>query len=181
MSETNVQVPVGKRPVFYKRKYLIDPGLQSKIILYFVFLSITQASIFYILFRRSVSVINEAILSGNLDSQSAKVLIESVAFSQDSFTEGFMLFTFVVLLYGAFSGLLLSHTIAGPIFAIKRYLSRINGGENPGPLALRKTDYLQEVAKELNTLVQAYRPEVQQEQAANDTSAEAKPGSSEQG
>ncbi|MBD3380492.1 MAG: HAMP domain-containing protein [Candidatus Omnitrophica bacterium] len=51
-----------------------------------------------------------------------------------------------------FVGLVLSNRIAGPIYRIKRYLSKVAGGAYSGQLKLRHKDELQDLAEVINQL-----------------------------
>lgn len=58
----------------------------------------------------------------------------------------------LVMLFGI--GIVGTHKIAGPIFAIKRHLKRVYDRTAKGPLKLRRGDYLHDVTQLLNEVVE---------------------------
>ena len=75
-----------------------------------------------------------------------------------------LLLGFVVLLPVAFLlSLLLSHTVAGPLVRIKRYLHLMSRGEfNLSPLYLRRYDELKDVAELVNEITSRLGPRFQE-------------------
>jgi signal transduction histidine kinase len=67
-----------------------------------------------------------------------------------------------------FIGLILSNRIAGPIYHIKKYLSKISAGNYEEDLKLRKNDELQDVAESINSLVARLRSERDQRRSRVD-------------
>jgi hypothetical protein len=69
------------------------------------------------------------------------------------------LLLWLIILQVAMTGLMfiaclfITHRIAGPLYKLKLYLSRIRGGESVGDLTFRKNDYFHDIAKEVTETV----------------------------
>ncbi len=59
----------------------------------------------------------------------------------------------LVMLFGL--GIVGTHKIAGPIFAIKRHLKRVHDRTARGPLKLRRGDYLHDVSQLMNEVIES--------------------------
>jgi hypothetical protein len=93
----------------------------------------------------------KASMSAELASEDRKVLFTLVA----------CLGSLVLAL--AFLGIVATHKIAGPAFAVRRNLSRIADGELPQVRALRPGDELQSVGEELQRMVGTLRAREQKD------------------
>ncbi len=93
----------------------------------------------------------------SVDSQIAKELVAKT-FSPKRvltyFEVSVPLFIFCAFLLSI--GIVASHRIAGPIFAIKRHMNRVRTGEIKGPINLRRNDELQDVAAALNRMLEQF-------------------------
>lgn len=134
-----------------RRKYLIDPPLQAKMISFFVFLSLGNLAIFLFLVRLTINhfVENSETLMTGAILQSGQWLIKAYIIS-----------ALISFFYSVGIGILFTHTIAGPLFASRRFVKALINDENPQPLRLRKNDFMIEFAEDLNHLVKKYRPEL---------------------
>ena len=55
------------------------------------------------------------------------------------------------------AGILVTHRLVGPLYAIRMYLTAITQGEDPGPCVLRRKDHLQDLCALLNDATQSVR------------------------
>jgi len=59
----------------------------------------------------------------------------------------------VLLTFLFFLGIIATHRFAGPLFAIKRHLAWVESGRRSGPIRLRASDELQDLAESLNSFL----------------------------
>lgn len=130
---------------FVKRvQKLSKASLQVKIILAFLLVASVSALFqVYLLNRFALVVSRELPTDGHLLlSHLPNMLSTSLAL------------TFAVLIPGTFLvGLLVTHRVAGPVYAIERYLERHLEGREQGPCRVRKGDELQELCELVNRTV----------------------------
>jgi len=70
--------------------------------------------------------------------------------------EMFMLlvgFQVIVIIVSAVIGIFLSHRVAGPLYKLGMFFSKVKNGENPGKLRFRTNDYFPEVATGFNEML----------------------------
>lgn len=142
----------------FRRKYIIDPPLQAKMISFFVFLSLGNLAIFLFLVRLTI---NHFIDHLPLFSQSSDTLMTGAILQSGQWLiKAYIISALISFFYSVGIGILFTHSIAGPLFATRRFVNALIANESPQPLRLRKTDFMLDFAEDLNHLVKKYRPEL---------------------
>ena len=128
----------------FRKKKLINTGLQLKLIAVFLFLSCISALFQVILLNRSVMS-----LSSLMETDGDILLAElpGLLFSNMIMTLGVLLPMMLLV------GILVTHRVAGPIYRFEQHLGAIARGEDPGICRIRKGDELQELCTILNDAV----------------------------
>jgi len=128
--------------VFVKRLQKLNKvGLQVKMILAFLLVSIVSALFQVYLLNRFALVLSQDLpTDGDLMlSKLPSMLLSSLAL------------TFIVLVPATFLvGILITHRVAGPVHAIERYLQNFVRGEKQGPCTIRRNDELHELCGLVN-------------------------------
>jgi len=139
-----------------RRRKLIAPGLQLRLILHF-------------LAAASVAVLVEAILLNHLVNSLAHELPHDESILLTEWPRIFRLQLLVAfgLLVPSITliGIQASFRIAGPLRRFQDYLERLAAGEDPGPCRVRKNDELQELCELLDRATAPLRAEGQHTQA----------------
>ncbi|OFZ56732.1 MAG: hypothetical protein A2428_07815 [Bdellovibrionales bacterium RIFOXYC1_FULL_54_43] len=138
------------RPLFFKRRYILDQPLQFGIVGFFISLAVITIGIFclayYVLFKslaENISLLDES--SRNFLQTTLTRLNQDMIFNLVVFTVG-------ILLYFLVGGILVSHRIAGPIHRIRMHLRAHLNHENPPPLKFRQQDFLKDLAEDINKI-----------------------------
>ncbi len=142
----------------FRKKKLINSGLQLKMIAAFLFLSCISA-----LFQ--VTLLNRSIMSlSSLMESDGDILLSELP----SLLVSNMILTLGVLLpIMLLVGILITHRIAGPIYRFEQHLASIARGENPGVCKIRDGDELHTLCEAINNAV------AQLQEESNDSSEEA--------
>jgi hypothetical protein len=135
-----------QRPPFWRRKRLIKPSMQLRLI-------ITFAALFGSVFLFQLLVLNWQLAElgvERFETLPSSVVAEVVGNMQ--------WIAFVVSLPATLiAGVLITHRWAGPVHQFEQYLGAIARGEDPGPCRIRKGDEMQELCVRLNAAVAALR------------------------
>lgn len=73
------------------------------------------------------------------------------------------LLTWLVILQVAMTGLMfiaclfITHKIAGPLYKLKLYLTKVRNGEEPGTLSFRKNDYFHDIANDVTETIEYFQ------------------------
>jgi nitrogen fixation/metabolism regulation signal transduction histidine kinase len=134
-----------------RKKLLIEPALQKKIIMKFVLLGVGITAVnmigFYLLVARlidqvgSLNQANTAVLE--IIQQTCLYLIVSSIFLSGCVLVGFCIY-----------GLYFSNRIAGPIYNLRKVIARVLAGEQDVRVQFRQNDYFQELSEEINQLLE---------------------------
>lgn len=138
----------------FRKKKLINSGLQLKMIAAFLFLSCISALFQVTLLNRSIMS-----LSSLMESDGDILLSEmpSLLMSNMILTLGVLLPMMLLV------GILITHRIAGPIYRFEQHLEAIARGENPGACKIREDDELQSLCDTINRAVDQLRSEIEEE------------------
>ena len=136
-----------KRPSYLRRKKLIKPRIQLRLIGTFL----------------SLIVLSFVLQAQLISSELAKLSLESsvVGLPSDAIpglvlrTLAFSCLIFIPLVLAL--GVLSTFRLAGPIYRFEQYLSQLAKGEYPGPCSIRKGDDLQELCDHINAAVETLR------------------------
>jgi len=134
----------------FRKKKLINSGLQLKMIAAFLFLSCISA-----LFQ--VTLLNRSIMSlSSLMETDGDVLLSELP----SLLVSNMVLTLGVLLpMMLLVGILITHRIAGPIYRFEQHLGAIARGEEPGDCVIREDDELHSLCEVINRAVEQLKSE----------------------
>ena len=124
---------------FYKRRLLLDFKLQSMLFL-FTICVVVLTSIVNFLSMRSANLENQALLGHPLSSNFA---LDAVIFM-----------TFFLILFGI---ILISHSIAGPIYRLNDQMRRTVEGEELPKIKFRKFDQFHSLAENYNNVIFSLR------------------------
>lgn len=126
---------------YKRRKKLIQPRLQLRLILSFLGVALLALLLQFILFAATI-----ATLAADLP-QEGEILIERIP----GYTIAVLAISIGVLLpLTFFVGILTTFRIAGPLYRFEQHLKAIARGEDPGVCRIRKGDELQEFCRILN-------------------------------
>jgi hypothetical protein len=137
------------------RKIINDPTLQYGVTAFFSALVIINVAFFSIIFKMLESkLLNEI---NQLDESQKKYFLAIFNdLSQVAFYSilGFGAF---MIIFSIFGGILLLQHISGPSYAIKKFLTDLQGNEKPRyPLKFRRHDFFNEHAELLNKVYEKY-------------------------
>lgn len=124
-----------------RTKKLVSPSIQLRLSLWFVGTTAAALLFQYLLVSRELTALAEH-LPG--DSERNQAELASVAWG----TLRSSLLIVLPLIAGA--GVLATFRLAGPLYAMQRFLERIVRGERPADCSLRRGDQLQELCALLN-------------------------------
>ncbi len=139
---------------WYKRKYLIDPKIQLKVILLLVGISTVAAfCICFIAYERLIKLgvlFNHASVAPAMVPQAFQDLANSLMYR---------LIAIVVAMIVIFcaAGIFLTHQLAGPIWKLQHQLENFLTGQKIPPIKFRKGDAFQELPPLVNKLMTNYK------------------------
>lgn len=134
------------RPPFWRRKRLIKPSMQLRLI-------VTFAALFGSVFLMQTMLMNWQLTQ--LDVERTETVPSSVVPQVIGYMQWI---AFVVSLpVTIVAGVLITHRWAGPVYRFEQYLAAIARGEDPGPCKIRKGDEMQELCARINEAVAALR------------------------
>jgi len=127
-----------------RRKKLIQPRLQMRLILTFLGVALIGLMLQFLLFAATMSALADEL------PQDGPILIERIP----SFTLAVLGITVCVLLPLTITvGILTTFRIAGPLYRFEQHLKAIARGERVDDCRIRKGDELQEFCRTLNAAV----------------------------
>lgn len=129
-----------------RKKKLIMPRFQLKLIATFFFLSCVSALFQVLLLTHSLQG-----LEPYLGERSAALVVLLDELFRENLLTAFAALAPLMLVVGV----LITHRIAGPIYRMERYLEAVARGENPGECRIREGDEFQELCARLNEAVRA--------------------------
>jgi hypothetical protein len=138
--------PSHHRPPFWRRKRLVKPSLQLKLI-------VTFGALFGSVFLLQILLLQWQVEALGLDSQSkvpADVILLVVGRMH---WIAFLVCLPLTLIVGVFT----TFRLAGPVYRFESYLGAIARGEDPGPCKIRKGDELHDLCDQINAAVTALR------------------------
>ncbi|MBI4056127.1 MAG: hypothetical protein HY399_01095 [Elusimicrobia bacterium] len=139
-----------------RKKYWIQPGFQTRMIMYggiLMFLSNIATyliTISFVIYQDKSSQGTYFFVKDVLGSDPVAVKRHEIAIPA-LFIAGILGFCISGLL-----GLFYSHRLAGPIYHIKKAIDETLRGKSPEVIVLRKNDELKDVAESLNKLLQRH-------------------------
>ena len=133
---------------FRRRKKLIKPGIQLRLVFSFVGLSVMGLTLQFLLLgsrmTNSAAALNGG--GGDLADEIPAMLLETFGISLAILVP----VTFVF-------GILLTFRLAGPIYRFEQYLKSVARGEQIGPCKIRKGDELQFLCDAINEATEPLR------------------------
>lgn len=126
---------VRKRPPIHRRRLLIDRAIQIPLLTY------------------SVAMASVGILTASVSSVFWRIVVQSDDYQWAS---SYVLALGALLAFGLmiFVGLYLTNRIAGPLYRMREHMKAIADGANPEPIVSREDDYMGELFKEYNRLIE---------------------------
>lgn len=133
-----------------RKKVLIQPRLQKKIIAQFLLLGVVMILVNLLSFYFLVSkVINQI----QAFSSSHAEIYDSLMDTWSDLTLGTLVLSLVIVFSFCLYGLYFSNRIAGPLFHVRKAIARFVMGEKSVRIQLRRDDYLQELSEDVNLLM----------------------------
>jgi hypothetical protein len=140
--------------IFKRRKIVINPRLQYGVVSFF--LGLSCLNVFFFVFAYWLS--QEQIMSGfdGLGGPEQIYALDILRRQSAAFYRSAFYFSMFSLSVSFALGLILLNHIAGPAFAIKKYVDSLTQGIKPDrhPLKFRKHDFFYEVAESLSEYYQ---------------------------
>jgi HAMP domain-containing protein len=138
-----------QQPPYRRKQYLINKPFQFKIMLYLSVLVVIAIGLAHLMAWSYAKLVASA--------SSAAISAQPAAASAPGFTEGLWLPVMVAVLLGIVAvlifGLFYSHRIAGPMFALKRVLQRVQNGDLGTEMHIRVKDEFHDVEAAFNQMV----------------------------
>lgn len=131
-----------------RRKQLVQPRLQMRLVLTFLGVALVGLMLQFVLFAATLSSLaaelpqDGPLLLERIPGYTVTVLVVSVC----------VLFPLTITV-----GILTTFRVAGPLYRIERHLEAIARGEDPGECRIRKGDQLQELCDTLNSALDSAR------------------------
>ena len=147
-----------------RRNILIDPRLQWKFILSFTCLASAAVVFEAIVVNRMLANLSGTMPEGGdvLRSEMTGILFQGIGY------------TLVLLVpISVTMGMLATFRVAGPLFAIRRYLRRLAAGEEVGDCRIRERDELHDLCDAVNGAVGALRARLESSDADSSEAPEA--------
>lgn len=144
--------------------YIIDPDVQFR----FLFTWFGMLLVYIFLVLTSFYFTQEFFL-GDVPNQELQTILTQI-FSYSS------VFVIVLTVLFAMFSILISHKIAGPAYNICQSIQRMKEGNVDFNVQLRQSDYLQDVAKNLNNFLSYFRERKERVQEVQSTLQELKQG-----
>ncbi|MBI2605959.1 MAG: hypothetical protein HYW49_07750 [Deltaproteobacteria bacterium] len=148
MNANNTPKTETKRPPFYRRRYLIMPAFQLRLIFWNMGIILGIFAIVLVVIARSMG---EMVDMGNEAGLPASH--PYFQFAHDLARNFYIYFSgaFVVgIVLACTVTLLVSHRLAGPIFRLRKYFDGLSTGGPVSELRFRKNDFLQDFAPVVN-------------------------------
>lgn len=140
------------RPSFFKRKYIVNPNMQWKIIFQLIFTGFVLLAGFYYFEMTFLNKFLQLPADGCLEAN--KVICQRSLLLKSTLDKLFLLKALLIVICLLFWGVIFSHKIAGPVFRITKTLICLKEGQLPRPINLRKGDLLHDIACLVNELIE---------------------------
>ncbi|MFT5285368.1 MAG: methyl-accepting chemotaxis protein [Planctomycetota bacterium] len=150
------------RPSYFRRKRLIKPSLQWKLIGSFIGILLLGMLLQYMLLAQQLTE-----LASILPSDSDALIANTPAL----LTSVFWISLLVLLPITILVGVTVTFRIAGPVYRFEQHLGAIARGEQPGTCKIRKTDELSELCTAINAAVEKLQTQ------STESKDETRPGS----
>ena len=143
----------GRRPSFWKRKFLVDARVQLKVI--FLLGGIALVSAIAVCVTAYERLMKLSVLFNNsiVPPVMLPKVFEQIALS---LMMRLMLIVFSMVIVFIFVGVFLTHQLAGPIWKAQAQLRKFFKGEPIPPMFFRKGDAFQDFPELLNKLINGY-------------------------
>ncbi|MFN0058369.1 MAG: hypothetical protein ACKVX7_07915 [Planctomycetota bacterium] len=150
MEHRELSTAAPQRPKAWRRKKLINPPLQLKMVCVFLALSLAGLATF-----------------GWLSAVTTMRLTTALSFEQADFARQALLQNFVGTLVVLIPvtvvvGVLVTFRVAGPAYRMEKHLDEIIAGKNPGACRIRQRDEFQSLCRKLNEACDALRAQQSQ-------------------
>jgi nitrogen fixation/metabolism regulation signal transduction histidine kinase len=135
-----------------RRNFYIEKGFQKKLII-----QLTLLVVGTILVANGAVFIYFKLLPESNVSTAIQATVQAAQGNSTNFIEMFWLPALIVLLLGILSipiiGLFYSHRIAGPLFNLKRMLTRVENGKLDQMMHIRNTDEFHDIEYSFNQMI----------------------------
>jgi hypothetical protein len=132
---------------YKRRRVLIQPRLQLRIVLAFLSAACISTLVQVLLLSHSLSALAES-----LPTEGNVVLEELPRILRNQVLLSFMLMAPLMLAVGVLE----TFRVVGPLYRIERYLRDVAAGTKPQPCKIRKGDELQELCRVVNQATQPF-------------------------
>jgi hypothetical protein len=133
---------------YKRRRKIIKPRLQLKLVGVFVGLSALAVLLQTVLVAHRLSELSAAVPIGG----------EYLLDAMPGILTEILIFTFGLVMPLIFAvGVLVTHRIAGPVYRFEQYLGQVVRGEDVGPCRIRKGDELQDLCIVINEAAELIR------------------------
>ncbi len=150
--QANKQKPV--IPPWYKRRYIINPQMQFKIVFFLAGIATVAAILICVVaYERLItlgSLFNSSLIPPAALPEAFKMLANSLMIRLG------IIVILMILVFGI-TGILLTHRIAGPIWKLERNLKKFLAGEDIPPIGFRRSDEFRELPRLVNELMKGYK------------------------
>ena len=138
-----------------RRQIVINPKLQYGVVGFFVLMSVINILFFLTAIHFSQKNMIEAI--DGLQGAQQRYMLEVFIRQSESLLRASLIFTGFSLVLSVVLGVTMLNHIAGPAYAIKRYVDSLLKGEPiRHPLKLRKYDFFYDTAESLSKISEKY-------------------------
>lgn len=143
-----------QRPPLLKRKFLIDPKVQLKVVMLLGGIALVSAfAVCAIAYERLLklgvlfnnSIVPPIMLPKHFEQVANSLMLRLIGIV------GLMVIVFV------FAGIYLTHQLAGPIWKTQSHLKKFLNGEKPEHMRFRRNDAFQELPDLVNKLTDGYK------------------------
>lgn len=141
----------GKTTKFRRRKYLINPDFQLKLLVFFTGLAVVSVLVFY---QAMSSAFN------NLTTQAMElsfppdhVFYQLIAQQRYVINLTFLTTSIFVFLFLVIGGLFLSHQVAGPLYRLHKHMEKVIQGGPINEVWPRKKDFFQDLFVQYNQMM----------------------------
>jgi hypothetical protein len=134
-------------PRYKRRRVLIQPRLQLRIVLAFLSAACVSTLVQVLLLSHSLSALAES-----LPTEGNVVLEELPRILRNQVLLSFLLMAPLMLAVGVLE----TFRVVGPLYRIERYLRDVAAGTKPPPCKIRKGDELQEFCRVVNEATQPF-------------------------
>lgn len=143
---------ISKHPFFRRRHYLINQDFQFRYIGLLIGLACTCSLIFILAAKYYITINLDPIIESGLISSPA---IQELISMEKNFLNKNLLTIFLLLIATlTLSGILITHRIAGPIYALERRMKQIaHEGIQSTEFRIRRSDEFQELAESFNDMI----------------------------